>query len=179
MNSALKYILLSTIMTLLFVVTKNGYANNNFSAFSETMRTAQLRLPNVTIRDALHGIDITENLFRAVDNRRITSNYSNPATIFTGSGFLYGGNANYNIDINSSGNHLPDYLTPGILSVKKNFTTFMNTPYPADHGTLMTQQQPLLSYHSDTTAAIPEPETILLLGIALLGASARRRYKNT
>lgn len=158
MNSALKYILLSAFMTLLFVVTKNGYASSNFSAFSEAMRTAQLRLPNVTIRDALHGIDITENLFRAMDSKSITNDYSNPATVFTGSGFLYGGSANCNVDIISNGNRLPDYLTP------------------ADHATLA---QPLLSYHSDTTAAIPEPEAILLLSIALLGASTRRRYKNT
>ena len=131
MNSALKYVLLSTFMTLLLVVTKNGYTSSNFSAFSEAMRTAQLRLLNVTIRDALHGIDITENLF----------------------------SANYNVDIISNDNRLPDYLTP------------------ANHATLA---QPLLSYHSDIAAATPEPEphAIVLLGMALLGASARRRYKN-
>lgn len=176
MNSTLKYVLLSTIMTLLFVVTKSGHANSNFSAFSETMRTAQLRLPNVTIRDTLHGIGITENLFRAMNNRRITGDYSNPATVFIGSGFLYGSNANYNIYTN----HLSDYLTPGILPVKKNFMTLMNISHPAGHDILMAQQQPLLSYHFDTATAVPEPEmhTLLLLCIALLGASARRRYKN-
>ncbi|WP_297325517.1 PEP-CTERM sorting domain-containing protein [Nitrosomonas sp.] len=182
MNKARKYVLLSIIMTSLFVVTKSSYANSNFSAFSETMQTTQLRLPNVIIRDALHDIGITANSFKTVDSKSITNDYSSSATVFTGSGFLYGGSANYNVDINSNDNHVPDYLIPGILSVKKHFTVLMNNPRPADHGTLMTQQQPLLSsYHPDTAAAIPEPEThtLLLLGIALLGASVRRRHKNT
>lgn len=176
MSSTLKYVLLSAIMTLLFVVTKSGHANSNFSAFSETMRTVQLRLPNVTIRDTLHGIGIAENLFRTMNNRRITDDYNNPATVFTGSGFLYGSSVNHNIYTN----HLPNYLTPGILPVKKNFTMLMSIPHPAGHDILMTQQQPLLSYHFDTTATVPEPEmhTLVLLCIALLGVSARRRYKN-